>query len=115
MFSKAPSSDLLIKDSDKEMTEAETDAKNSEAEHENMMNDSAAKHTTGSKALFQKDPSDLLITDSDKEMTETATEEKNMQATSETMMIDSAAKYTTEKVKDAKFKVKESKYLDKVC
>jgi len=46
--------DLLIKDLDKEMTEAETDEKNSQADYETMMKDSAAKRTTDSKALSQK-------------------------------------------------------------
>jgi len=46
--------DLLIKDLDKEMTEAETDEKNSQADYETMMQDSAAKRTTDSKALSQK-------------------------------------------------------------
>merc|ERR1712060_716070 len=38
--------DLLIKDLDKEMTEAETDEKNSQADYEQMMKDSAEKRTT---------------------------------------------------------------------
>merc|ERR1719322_1088729 len=46
--------DLLIKDLDKEMTEAETDEKNSQADYEQMMKDSAAKRTTDSKALTEK-------------------------------------------------------------
>merc|ERR1719203_927241 len=46
--------DLLIKDLDKEMTEAETDEKNSQADYETMMKDSAGKRTTDSKALSQK-------------------------------------------------------------
>jgi len=46
--------DLLIKDLEKEMTEAETDEKNSQADYETMMKDSAAKRTTDSKALSQK-------------------------------------------------------------
>merc|ERR1719254_390585 len=46
--------DLLIKDLDKEMTEAETDEKNSQADYETMMKDSAAKRTSDSKALSQK-------------------------------------------------------------
>merc|ERR1712165_533824 len=46
--------DLLIKDLDKEMTEATTDEKNSQAEYEQMMQDSAAKRTTDSKALTEK-------------------------------------------------------------
>jgi len=46
--------DLLIGDLDKEMTEAETDEKNSQADYEQMMKDSAAKRTTDSKALTEK-------------------------------------------------------------
>ena len=37
---------LLIKDLAKEMTEAETDGKNSQAEYEQIMKDSAAKRAT---------------------------------------------------------------------
>merc|ERR1712241_310413 len=47
-------SDLLIGDLDKEMTEAETDEKNSQADYEQMMKDSAAKRTTDSKSLAAK-------------------------------------------------------------
>jgi len=46
--------DLLIKDLAKEITEAETDEKNSQADYEQMMRDSAAKRTTDSKALTAK-------------------------------------------------------------
>jgi len=46
--------DLLIKDLAKEMTEAETDEKNSQADYEQTMKDSAAKRTTDSKALTAK-------------------------------------------------------------
>merc|ERR1719203_2576617 len=46
--------DLLIADLSKEMTEAETDEKNSQADYETMMRDYAAKRTTDSKALSQK-------------------------------------------------------------
>merc|ERR1712186_73749 len=46
--------DLLIKDLEKEMTEAETDEKNSQADYETMMKDSADKRTTDSKALTEK-------------------------------------------------------------
>jgi len=46
--------DLLIKDLQKEMTEAETEEKNSQADYEQMMKDSAAKRTTDSKALTEK-------------------------------------------------------------
>jgi len=46
--------DLLVKDMAKEMTEAETEEKNSQADYEEMMKDSAAKRTTDSKALTAK-------------------------------------------------------------
>merc|ERR1719412_2313441 len=46
--------DLLIKDLTKEITEAETDEKNAQAEYAQMMRDSAAKRTTDSKALTAK-------------------------------------------------------------
>merc|ERR1719507_1938121 len=46
--------DLLIKDLAKEMTEATTDEKDSQADYEEMMRDSAAKRTTDSKALTAK-------------------------------------------------------------
>jgi hypothetical protein len=46
--------DLLVKDLDKEMTEARTDEKNSQAEYEEMTNDAAEKRTTDSKALTSK-------------------------------------------------------------
>merc|ERR1711972_1003631 len=43
--------DLLIKDLEKEMTEAETDEKDGQVDYETMMKGSAAKRTTDSKAL----------------------------------------------------------------
>merc|ERR1712129_25517 len=46
--------DLLIKDLAKEMTEAETDEKDAQADYEQMMQDSKAKRTTDSKALAAK-------------------------------------------------------------
>jgi chromosome segregation ATPase len=46
--------DLLIGDLDKEMTEAETTEKNSQAEYEEMMNDSAKKRAMDTKALTDK-------------------------------------------------------------
>jgi len=46
--------DLLVKDLEKEMTEAETDEKNSQADYQQMMKDSAAKRATDSKALAAK-------------------------------------------------------------
>merc|ERR1719469_1154215 len=46
--------DLLIKDLQKEMTEAETQEKDLQADYEQMMKDSAAKRTTDSKSLTEK-------------------------------------------------------------
>merc|ERR1719433_1534474 len=46
--------DLLIKDLDKEMTQAETEEKDSQADYEEMMSDSAAKRTTDSQSLNGK-------------------------------------------------------------
>merc|ERR1719512_377949 len=46
--------DLLIKDLDKEMTEAETEEKDSLADYEELMSDSAAKRTADSQALDEK-------------------------------------------------------------
>merc|ERR1719263_2305734 len=47
--------DLLIRDLDKEMTEAETEEKNSQEEYEEMMDDSAAKRAEDSKAITEKE------------------------------------------------------------
>jgi len=47
--------DLLVADLDKEMTVATTDEKNSQAEYEKMMNDSATKRAMDSKALADKE------------------------------------------------------------
>jgi len=46
--------ELLIKDLDKDMTEAETEEKDSQADYEEMMSDSAAKRTTDSQSLNGK-------------------------------------------------------------
>merc|ERR1711972_951587 len=46
--------DLLIKDLDKEMTEAETEEKDSQADYEVMTKDSAEKRTADSKSLQAK-------------------------------------------------------------
>merc|ERR1711920_352332 len=46
--------DLLVKDLDKEMTEAETTEKDAQADYEEMMADSAAKRTADSKSLQEK-------------------------------------------------------------
>jgi len=46
--------DLLIKDLQKEITEAETEEKDAQADYEELMKDSAAKRTTDSKSLTAK-------------------------------------------------------------
>merc|ERR1719384_1454013 len=46
--------DLLIKDLDKDMTEAETEEKDSQADYEELMADSAAKRTADSQSLNEK-------------------------------------------------------------
>merc|ERR1719346_252707 len=46
--------DLLIKDLDKELTEAETDEKNSQADYETMMKESTAKRGSDTKSLSGK-------------------------------------------------------------
>merc|ERR1719316_2469047 len=46
--------DLLIKDLDAEMTEAKTTEKDSQADYEQMMKDSAAKRADDSKSLADK-------------------------------------------------------------
>merc|ERR1711920_859503 len=46
--------DLLVKDLDKEMTEAETSEKDAQADYETMMADSASKRTADSKSLQEK-------------------------------------------------------------
>jgi len=47
--------DLLVADLDKEMTEAKTIEKDSQEEYEKMMNDSAEKRATDTKALADKE------------------------------------------------------------
>jgi len=47
--------DLLIADLDKEMTEAETDEKDAQADYETLMRDSANKRTKDSKLLSEKE------------------------------------------------------------
>merc|ERR1712113_233760 len=46
--------DLLIKDLQKEITEAETDEKDAQADYQQMMSDSAAKRTADSQSLTEK-------------------------------------------------------------
>merc|ERR1719238_645474 len=47
--------DLLVKDLDKEMTEAETEEKDSQADYETMMKNSATKRADDSKILADKE------------------------------------------------------------
>merc|ERR1719198_2654571 len=47
--------DLLVKDLDKEMTEAQTTEKDAQADYETFMSDSAAKRAEDSKALADKE------------------------------------------------------------
>merc|ERR1719215_2064834 len=47
--------DLLIADLDKEMTEAETEEKDSQADYETLMKDSATKRTKDPKLLGEKE------------------------------------------------------------
>merc|ERR1719421_1010772 len=47
--------DLLIKDLDKEMTEAKTAEKDAQADYEQAMSDSAEKRATDSKTLANKE------------------------------------------------------------
>merc|ERR1719190_145669 len=47
--------DLLVKDLDKEMTVAETEEKDAQADYEQMMKDSAAKRAEDSKSLSDKE------------------------------------------------------------
>jgi len=47
--------DLLIKDLDKEMTEAETEEKDAQADYEQLMRDSAEKRLADTKALAEKE------------------------------------------------------------
>merc|ERR1712087_1085880 len=46
--------DLLVKDLEKELTEATTEEKNAQADYEQLMSDAALKRTTDSKSLAQK-------------------------------------------------------------
>merc|ERR1719482_1345080 len=47
--------DLLVKDLDKEMTQAETEEKDTQADYEQMMKDSAEKRSSDAKALENKE------------------------------------------------------------
>merc|ERR1712151_1191811 len=77
--------DLLIADLSKEMTEAETDEKNSQADYETMMKDSAEKRTTDSKALSAKG--------STKADTESALQDTSAHMADETKELMATEKY----------------------
>jgi len=47
--------DLLVRDLDKEMTEAEVDEKNSQKEYESMMDDAAKKRAMDKKEITEKE------------------------------------------------------------
>merc|ERR550537_1464351 len=47
--------DLLIRDLDKEMTEAEVEEKDAQKEYEDMLSDAAAKRAEDSKAITEKE------------------------------------------------------------
>ena len=47
--------DLLLKDIEKEMTEAETTEKDSQADYEALMKDSAEKRTADAKSITEKE------------------------------------------------------------
>merc|ERR1719433_1540125 len=72
--------DLLVKDLDKEMTEAEADEKNGQADYETMMKESAIKRTEDSKALAGK-----LETKADVEKAMSEHDKKSKDASSELM------------------------------
>merc|ERR1719414_1567113 len=79
--------DLLIGDLDKEMTEAETDEKNSQSDYEQMMKDSAAKRTTDSKVLTEKS--------SAKADTEAALQSQSEHKADEAKQLMATMKYTS--------------------
>merc|ERR1740116_203835 len=64
--------DLLIKDLDKQMTEAETEESDAQADYETCMKDSAAKRTADSNSLSEKE----LIKSDLEASVEAKTEEK---------------------------------------
>merc|ERR1719284_2060219 len=68
--------DLLIKDMDTEMTEAETDEEESQKEYETMMAESAKKRAEDSKTLADKETLKADLEMDLTEMTEAETDEK---------------------------------------
>merc|ERR1719336_999125 len=68
--------DLLIQDLDKEMTEAETEEKDAQADYEAMLADSKAKRFADSKALTEKGANKADL-DSDLEAAQASKESKS--------------------------------------
>merc|ERR550534_1608316 len=66
--------DLLIKDLDKEMTEAKTEEKDSQADYETMMTESAEKRVADSKSLADKQAAKA---DTEKSLSDLTTEKKD--------------------------------------
>jgi len=66
--------DLLIKDLDKEMTEAKTEEKDAQADYETMMKESAEKRVTDSKSLADKQSAKA---DTEKALADLGTEKKD--------------------------------------
>lgn len=66
--------DLLIKDLDKEMTEAQTEEKDAQADYETMMKESAEKRVADSKSLADKQAAKA---DTEKSLSDLTTEKKD--------------------------------------
>merc|ERR1712060_704094 len=66
--------DLLIKDLDKEMTEAETEEKDGQADYEDMMSESAKKRSQDSKSLTDKEAAKA---DTEKSLADASGEKKD--------------------------------------
>jgi len=66
--------DLLIKDLDKEMTEAKTEEKDAQADYETMMKESAEKRVVDSKSLADKQAAKA---DTEKSLSDLTTEKKD--------------------------------------
>jgi septal ring factor EnvC (AmiA/AmiB activator) len=76
--------DMLVKDLDKEMTEAETTEKDAQADYEAMMKDSAAKRAADSKSLTEKESAKASLEEALESHTEAKTDfTKELEATME--------------------------------
>jgi peptidoglycan hydrolase CwlO-like protein len=75
--------DLLVRDLDKEMTEADTEEKNAQKEYEDAMDDAAKKRATDVKAMAAKEKAKA-----DAEETKTADEAQKKVETKEMMATD---------------------------